>query len=138
VSCSQLKRPPTISTASASRMHLDRAPPALCGSSSGTVPRPIGDAMKGSPSDTRALSAAPAPLHAAPLPNMMTGRSALASSAAMRSMASAEGWGAAMSGRPGRSRTSFVMRRVVVSPAKSRSATAETADQRTADDPAER
>ena len=98
----QLKRAPTISTASAPSIAAERAAPIDIASSSGTVPRPIGDARNGMPRPTSCSRRSPAPDHAAPLPIITSGRFAVASISATCSIAAGSPAGFAIIGADSR------------------------------------
>ena len=94
----QLKRPPTMRTASAPPSAAERAAFMNIGWSSGIEPRPIGDDTNGMPRSTSRCSGSPASAQPAPFPMMTSGRSASASMSATAARASGSGWGREISG----------------------------------------
>ncbi len=117
----QLNRPPIIRIASALLSAEERALFMKQRWSSGIVPRAIGEVTYGIPRSASWASAAPAPAHAAPLPIRSSGRSAFASSAAIRSIAAGSACGTAISGARVRSGArSAATRRDTQWPGKSR------------------
>ena len=117
----QLNRAPTMSTTSAPAMAVERAAPMHSPWSSGTVPRPMGEARKGMPRSTSRVSAGPASAQAAPLPIRISGRSALHSMSAMVATPAGSGCGRETVGSDMRSgAVSSGTRFAISSPGKSR------------------